>query len=275
MHMMSRYLSPDVNNWAKWINGADEGSIDIDNDGAMPFTRGLIDLSQALSQRLGRQMSMMATYNVNYIGIRLVNADDTDDNDGAANFGGKIQFWSPTKHRINALQMAREVEKAYESTQIDADSFFLSTDVDYRGLRFNWDADDQVRYATQESSTSHIGDQYSMSEIFRIYSLMQGSPIQSNALWSTDGRAGFTEQIGWTASYSNYDLIFDPIPVVNYDPYTPRSDRFELNLGSNHISVLGGLLMIDVVDCSTDSPQAIDDDYYVEVTVGVSGWSDF
>ena len=67
VHMVSRTAGTAQTDWFSFIAGGAAGDIDIDNDGEMPDTRALVDLSQALSQRLGRQMSMMSASQLNRI----------------------------------------------------------------------------------------------------------------------------------------------------------------------------------------------------------------
>ena len=269
-HYMSRLVSPSNQDWISFIAGGQGGDIDIDNDGVMPDTRILIDLSQALSQRLGRQMSMYSTYKVDYISISIVNQDDNIDNESGAEFSGKIHWYTPTKHRIDALQLMRQVEKHAESGELDADSFLLSTEKDYTGVRFNWDGDNQVIYPTSEAFTVLDGDQWDMDELFDIYNVMEGEPTQNNALWT--GRTGYTDQVSWNCFYRNSSWKDDPID--NDQIYHPESNLFQIsNLDAE---VLGGLLVIAVDNSSTNDPTAvIDDDYQVHVTIGVTGWSDF
>lgn len=269
VHMVSRTAGSNVSDWFQWIAGDGTGAgadIDADNDGEMADTRALVDLSQALSQRLGRQMSMMSVYKVNYLRIELENVDDLNDNEDGVAFGGKVNFWSPTKHRMNAMKLARSAEKHAEKSEVDADSFYLSTDHDYSGIRFNWDADGQVHYATSEAYSGLAGTEWDLKELFDVYDgMVEPGVVQSNALWSNDGRTGFPENIGFGTSYWN-----------NVGgAYQPQTTAFEWNGGNQHIEVLGGLLEVDVIHSSTDPPGAVDDDYRVRITVGITGWRDF
>lgn len=266
VHMVSRTAGTAQTDWFSFIAGGAAGDIDIDNDGEMPDTRILVDLSQALSQRLGRQMSMMSVYKINYIRIELENVDDAVDNVDGAQFGGKVNFWSPTKHRMNAMKLARATEKHQEKGEVDADSFFLSTDHDYSGIRFNWDADNQVVFPTAESFTGLAGAEWDLAELFDVYnSMVVQNPVQSNSMWSNDGRCGFPENIGFSVEYWN-----------NVGGgYQPHSTAFEWNGGDQYLEVLGGLLELDVIHSSTESPSLVDDDYRVRITVGITGWRDF
>lgn len=267
LHLMSKIANEDQAGWVTWVAGASSNDIDIDNDGVMPDTRLIIDISQALSQRLGKQMSMMSTYKVNYIGIQLVNVDDVNDNDGAAEFSGRIHYYEPSKHRIDAMQLARQTEKAAETVDVDSNSFLLRTTNVYNGMRFNWDSDSQVAYATAEGFSALTGGFWDLNELFFVYDSMLGDKMSDavNKLWAN--RTGYESQLGFTVAYQNSQ-------GANLQGYSPLNRPFIFQ-SSNPIEVLGGLLMIDFENSSTDTPQAIDDDYQVMITIGVSGWSDF
>lgn len=269
--MVSRIASPLQQDWVKWIYNDDSGanfqSIDGDADGA--FTQRntiLVDLPHALSRTFGRQMSSMSTYDVEYIRVELVNFDDANDNESGLSVSGHIYYWEPSKHRVDAMQMARQLENVYESTQVDEDSFLISTEKDYKGLRFNWDADDQVHVPTQEGFSGLAGSQWDLQELFNVYGAMQDNAnIYQNALWHN--RCGLQNSLGFETSYLNYTSL----AAENH--FMPTSRAFESH---KPISVLGGLLAIEFTHSSVDSSLNInDDDYLVQVTVGVRGWSDF
>jgi len=221
---------------------------------------------------------MMSTYKIDYISIHLVNSDGGLDNDSAANFGGRIHWWTPSKHRIDAMQLARATEKAVESSDIDLDSYLLNTQKSYKGMRFNWNSDDQVAKATAEGFSALSGTEWDLEELFTLYSTMLGEGEETNLLWSS-GRCGYPNQLGWTATYSNrsdaniYTAAVPP-EVSVAQQMAPRDFPFVLN--NANIEALGGLLWIDVESSTTDDiASTSDDDYHVLVTVGVSGWSDF
>ena len=268
-HYVSRAAGLLGNRWLKWIAN-DDGNETIDGDADGVFTgpnRILIDLSHALSQRLGRQMSMMSVYKVDYIKIELINRDDVNDNDSGLQLSGQAYYWGPSKHRIDAMQMARQLETATESVHLDQDSFLLSTERDYKGMRFNWDNDGQVTFATAEGFDNLQGGEWDMQELFTVYGGMQDLSSQfQNALWSD--RCGSMNNFAFDMSYVNHVANGDT------DGFDPESRPFTLpNAG---LEVLGGLMMLDITHSSTDSPlNVIDDDYEVRVTVGIDGWSDF
>ena len=253
------------------LEGAADGTMDGDADGVLTSRNTiLVDLSHALSIRLGRQMSMMHTYKVDYISIQMRNVDDANDNDSGLELNGKIHYWSPTSHRITAMKLAQAVEKQVESGSIDGDSFLLSTDDDYKGMRFNWDADGQVKYATSEGFTGLSGSEWDLKELFEIYSdqLVVGAP--DNHLWSS-GRLGYPDNIGFNCWYVNDTgqdgVINDPLGMQAYDP---KSHMFVFD---KQVDVLAGLIAIEFEGTSTDSPLNInDDDYEIQVTIGVTGW---
>lgn len=274
-HFMSTIAgSPTSTRWCKWIENDDAASpddetIDADADGFYTQSNKiLVDLTDALSSRLGRQMSMMSTYRVSSITVQLLNQDaGINDNESGLSVSGAIEWWSPTKHRIDAMQMARQLEIASESTVIDADSFLLSTDRDYSGIRFNWDADGQVNYPTGESFNALVGAEWDLHELFGIYNNTLPPNSASNALWGS-GRTGYVSDMGFTCSYVNNTDV-DGTAVSGHNP---QSRPFQFN---GNIDVLAGLLAIDFTHSSTDSPvNTVDDDYLVQVTIGVEGWSD-
>ena len=279
-HYCTRNATQDENQWLTFTVGGSNDDIDAGNafpgagEGVM-LDRILVDLSQAMSQRLGRQMSMMSTYKVNYISIALVNSPEGDNKQGALAVGGKIEYHAPTQHKIDALGLARATEKAKESSEIDGDSWLLSTSPSYRGLRFNWSGDDEVVYPSPESFANLSGDQWDMQEIFQIYNAMHPS-TKNNTLWSA-GRAGYQDSIGWSCAYHNQtDIDSEAFGAVD-EQFNPNSFPFIWNVApGQEIEVLGGLMNIQINHCNMPEPfSQVDDDYYVQVTIGVSGWRDF
>lgn len=281
-HMMTKRFTPSSSmSWACWQEDTayldSDGAMTIDNDGQAFLGMGIVDLSHALSVRLGRQMNQNMIYKVNYIRIELENRDDAVDNNAGISLGGAIDYYSPTHHRCQALKMAIASEKAYESTQIDGDSFpYLSTEKDYSGVRFGWNQDSDVLHQTSEAFTGLPGTHWDMNDVFTAYNLMEGPPQQTNALWAN--RCGYQNNIGWTASYLNNMIDTDGL---NSETSHQTHTAFELNLPEGReLSVLNGLLAVPVLHCSTDEFAVVDldgivdtsDDYYVRITVGVCGW---
>lgn len=281
--MMSRVASSSKSDWVHAYSGSN--LLEVDPDGLMSVPRKIrIDLSQALSQRLGRQMSMMSTYKVNYIRIELLNVDNTNDNDAGALFQGKLHYWSPSKHRINAMQLARQVEQKQGEGNVGDLFGPLDNTVTYKGMRFNWDSDSQTQFATTESFSVLSGSEWDLAELFNTYEMSKNvdENTYTNALWSS-GRCGYPEQVGWSASMSNMiatdRLISFPLgpDAASFDIYDPKSSAYELNLGNNPVEVLGGLLNLEVTHSSVENGglTTINDQFHLRVTVGVTGWSDF
>lgn len=253
----------------KWIfNPPDQLDIDADNDGVMTPNHGaLVDLSDLASQILGQQVPQSAKYKVHRIWMGLKNVDDVDDNDESTWFGGTIRWYPPTKHRLNALALARQVEKFDEGNQADADGFFLRDSNQYNALRFGWESNaeggfgtDQVRYGTSEGITEVGGTEWALTEVFRIYNEMHPA-TKFDSLWG--GRAGnMSCKIPWTVA-SATGVGAGDAPAL----------RTDWNSGSISADVLAGLLFVNVADSSLDEQGAVDDDYYitfgVEFDVGV------
>ena len=271
-HYVSRTASGSPNNWMTYIAGGSMDDIELDNDGVMPDTRILIDLSHAMSEVLGKQMSQMANYRVSYISVNIVNRQDGIDNESGVEFSGQLNYYSPTQNRIDALQLARQLEKHTESADIDADSFLLTTEKDYSGMRFNWDGDNQIKYPTVEGFSALVGSEWDITELFSIYNTMLGSGDYANELW-TYGRCGRTENISFNTWYQNKTGTADALD--DHEWYEPRSHMFQANVD---FTAMTGLLVLDITNSSTDDPTTEldwDDDWRVEVTIGVDGWSGF
>ena len=258
-----------------------------DNDGVFvsSYARGTIDLTRVLSRALGRQLSQMAVYRVNYISVQLRNVDDAVDNNNAAFFGGNLRFYGATKHRIDALQLAR----AYARSRVDGtfgdDPFAKFTDdKDYKGLRFNWSEDDQIQGANLDNS-SMSGNEFAMTKIFSAYdSMIGGTPsangydtgdTQGAALWESRTAHNVTNGIQWVTSLSNR-VTNSAAGIIDYGTDKPESMPFVWSAPSGQsIDVLGGLLRVELTHGNTDTFGTAEDEFELLVTVGVSGWDEF
>lgn len=249
-------------------------AIDVDDDGeySAPVPSGVIDLSSALSKSLGRQMPQFANYRIGFIEIGLRNKDDTNDNSGAGCFGGTIKYHEPTSHKIDGLQLARACEKASEGGIVDTDSLFLSTQRNYQGMRINFSGDGQIEDRTLMGITGLVGE-WDMKEILAVYGgMLTPANIYANSLWTQ--RTGALAKIGWAASITN--RVNDSGLLETDGAYDPRSDNWRLDLpAGSHLDVLNGLLEMTVSWSSTNDLQIVDDDYEIQVTLGVYGWEAF
>lgn len=250
-----------ISDGMKWIvNAPTNDDFDADNDGVMSTVHGgLIDLSHLASRMLGQQVPQSATYTIRSIRMMLRNVDDIDDNDESQWFSGTLRWYYPTKHRLEALSLARSAEKWAEGKQYDGDSFFLRTDNDYRGMRFGWTNSDigiadQVAYQTSEDFDNITGVDWNLYEIFSIYNDMH--PLTAaNAL--TTGRAGNDAcKILYTVANAS-GIGSGDAPAVLTD----------FNSGLLNAPCLAGLVYFTVADSGGDEAGAVDDDYQMVVSI--------
>jgi hypothetical protein len=278
-HMMCRIVSDDRNNWVAVKAGPGAATYSADNDGVLGSAHTIrVDLSQALSQRLGKQMSMMSVYKVNYLRIDVLNVNDANDNDAGVVFQGQWNYWTPTSHRVKAMKLARAIENEDGADEVGDMFGALDNMRAYKGMRFGWDGDQQVKFQTSESFSELSGSQWDLNELFNIYEMSISQPQEwSNALWES-GRCGYPNQFGWSAGMTNnaqtQAALNTELDSGTQDVHTPGATPFEWH---GEIDVLGGLLLIDTTHSSTDDGDLTvnDDDYIYRVTVGVKSWSDF
>lgn len=266
---------------ACWVIDTPVGSnISPDADGAMGSTQYiLVDLSYMLSEKLGRQMPMTATYRVKGIQIGLRNVDDTDDNDRGAFFAGTMFWHSPTKHKIDALQAARFVERHNELDQVDGDSIFFGSTAqnDYSGFRFNWNEDNQIAHPTGEAIGAIAGnsrDEWNIQDTLVGYSygaLAHGSEERTNQLWGR--RTGVSDEMQWSAQILNA-LHEDSVVTSTALLEKPERNDFVAPIpANNHLELLGGLLLISVAQSnSIPNGDVSPDDYDIQVSLQVEGW---
>lgn len=258
-------------NGFRWMDPVPaDNDIDPDNDGVMNpgdgGYRALVDLSQVSSELLGMQCTQSSKYTIRRMWISLRNVDDLDDNDDGAYFGGTVRWYHPTQHRLEALSLARAVDKAEEEAVIDADSHFLSTEKDYTAMRFSWGSSSdyglsQITYPTTESVSGHPGSRWGLGSIFSLYNEMT-EPNQTNALFT--GRAGDKScKIPWCASVSNSAATGAPTSITGA-PYLT-----DWNSGAIRGEALAGLVMVNVSVSNTDPPglAIFEDDYYLVVGI--------
>jgi len=274
--------------------GMDLGAPDTvteDNDGHIPLATDysyVIDLSHLLAEQLGRQMSMMATYRVKGIHLSLRNVDDTLDNNQALAIGGRIDWYSPTKHRIDALQAARKYLRSanWDSSEESSGHPFApwADDKMYKGLRFNWTADgDSVESANDDHTAVLAGTEFSMHEILDHYNkAIGGFPSEEgydasgnpgDAQWISRVGALQYDTIYWNAAYTN--TMTDTAPTPDGEIFGPSFQEFNWQSDSNHLAVLGGLMNVVANHCNTDAPGTVEDEYYIQCTIMVEGWEGF
>lgn len=207
---------------------------------------------------------MMAGYKIHSVTMGIRPVDDLFDNDESTFFAGRIGWFPVTDHSKKMLKLARQVEKAAEDSQIDADSFLLSTDNDYSGMRFGWSADDQVQYQTPENISGYGGTQWDLESLRQVYN-QQSTVPQSNALFN--GRVPDVCTAQFIMALASGQGAGDSPPPGG-------------NSADHHIPInceaLCGLLWGQFRYSGSDEDGTVDDDYVVTVTVNwtpeVSKW---
>lgn len=255
--------------------------VDIDADGVMApgSTKRVIvcDISEMLSYRLGKQIPQTATFRVNYLKVSLRNVDDLNDNNGPNYFAGTWEWYAPTKHRIDAIQAYRKWAKvSQEANASDVSEFSAIYDDansdEYKGIRFGWLAESDVNHATVSGSATNP---FALVDMFTEYNdglENDGLPTKNRALW--DRKLGHTQHLGWSAVCNNGEFI---VQTGDNDPVETAFIRDgEWTAPSGHcIEVLGGLLVLNIRHSSIDTVQDVDDDFDLQLDIGVSGWSAF
>lgn len=250
--------------------------LDQDADGVLEIgsTRRQIicDLSELLGYRLGKQIPQTANFRVNYLKISLRNVNDGNDNDGPNYFAGDWEWYTPTKHRVDAVQAWRQLEKRLEEDDADDEGLFVSTEDRYKGFRFGFSSATDVTHATR-GAPDPLQEGYNIVEMLSTYNsgLHNGVPAQTNAIY--DRKVGRTSHLGWSAVCENGFFQDVPGPVnENYDTAFIQDGEWTAPNG-HAIEVLGGLLAINFTHSSVDNVQNVDDDFHVFIDIGVSGWS--
>lgn len=275
MHIVGGRMSSTPSNGIKLIEGT--WPIDQDADGVLEgtatFRRIVVDLSEALGYRLGKQIPMSANFRVNYIRIGLRNVDDPNDNDGTTYFAGTTEWYHPSKHRIDAVQAWRQLEKRLEEDDADNEGLFVSTEDRYKGFRYGWVSDSDVSFATQGAPAGALPNGYNLVDMVAVYNTglkNGGVPSQTNPVW--DRLVGRSSKMGWSAMAQSREFIDQ---ATDNDPVdAARIQDYEWTAPAGHnIEVMGGLLIINVEHSNTDTVQTFDDDFDFQIDIGISGWS--
>lgn len=268
-------------NWCRWVLSSQvdsAGAVNIDEDGEYPENArpvAVIDLSAALSHQLGRQIGQNQTYRIRYLSVSVHNRDDTTDNEESAAFSGRIRWYSPTHHRVEAYQMYRDAWKHYykgSSNHMLFDSAGTATGGgDYRGLRVGLlnpsqmdggHNGEQVPYQATDPFTDIEGTFPCLNAIFNAYDeIVDPGDVDrkpGNALW-TSGRTGYPDGITWNCSLKN----------AGANGVGAAETHFQWE---GDADVMCGLLTLDVGHSTTDDAWTFADEYYVRIDVGVSGW---
>ena len=246
-------------------------TIDIDADGVMSggsTTKIVLDISEMLGFRLGKQIPMTANFRVNYLRFGLRNQDDSNDNDGPNYFAGDWEWYSPTKHRIDAVQAWRSLERRMEEDETDSGLMQGASGEDaYRGFRFGWLQDTDVSHPTA-GAPPELADGYSLVGMISVYNNAldnDGSPTKTGAIW--DRKVGRSSHLGTHAVCINGEF------PEGEGSTAMIQDGEWISPAGHCIEVVGGLLILNITHSSVDTQQLVDDDFEVYLDVGVSGWS--
>lgn len=247
---ITRTLTVGLDDGASWYaNIPSNSKINQDNDGVMAPAPGfMIDLSEVASLILGRQCPLMGEVKLHSLRFGIRHVDDTVDNAESAAFAGTVNWYPPTEHNQEALKLAREVEKARETYQVDADSVLLSNDTDYSGFRYGLTDSSQVTHNTQSDI---ILIDYNMVEIFGVYNEMTLVP-ESNALFR--GRA----------SNNSCSKMFAVAANTGQDT-TNATEFVDDMIVLNHRAL--PIVFGSITHSGTDEEGLVDDDYTFEVEV--------
>lgn len=268
-------------NWFRWVLSSQvdsQGGVNVDQDGEYPTNArpiALVDLSAAISHQLGRQIGQNQTFRVNYLSVSIHNRDDTLDNKESALFAGRIRWYSPTHHRVEAYKMYRDSWRHYYKGSTNSMVFDSAGDAtgggDYRGLRVGLlnpsqmdggHTGEQVPYQSTDPFTDIEGSFPCLNAIFNAYDqIVEPGDVDrkpGNALW-TSGRTGYPDGITFQASMKNSAA----------SGVGAAHEQFQWN---GDADVMCGLLALDIGHSSTDDGFVFEDEYYVRIDVGIDGW---
>ena len=266
--------------WIRWVENTahvgSDGELEIDWDGEYPAYNSplcVIDLSAAMSHIMGRQIAQNQTFRVKYIQVSIQNHNDTLDNSESAVFNGRVRWYSPTHHRVEAYQAFRKMWKAYyqsssaHSLFIDPDQY--ATQGEYKGLRVGLvetaaGGIQQVPYQSRDPFTDIDGIYPNLQYIFDAYDEVTIPSVDNkpaNALW-TSGRTGYPEGIEFQTYLKN----------AGANQLAAQGEPYQVDVDAD---VMCGLLAVNFTGSSTQSDileGLFQDEYRISITIGVEGW---
>lgn len=265
-------------NWCRWIESYQVdsgGAVNLDVDGEYPPNArpvAVLDLSAAMSHQMGRQMGQNQTYRIRYVSVTLENKDDTIDNSESIVFSGRLRWYSPTHHRVEAYQRYRSAWKHYykgSTNTLAFDNEFSATQGEYLGLRVGLcetPAVMQVPFHSTDPFTDVDGTYPALNTIFNAYDdmLPSGGAVgkkPDNALW-TSGRTGYPEGIDWMTYLKN----------LGPGQMGAQGECFQW---TGNADVMCGLLCLDIQGSGAQgdlSDSVFTDEYRIRITIGVDGW---
>lgn len=261
-------------NWARWIDTGTTGT--VTSGGAVsPAVGGeysskphaTIDLSAALSNMLGRQVTQGQTFRISYIGVSIENDDAGDNNDECMAATGRFRWYSPQSHRVDAYQAYRKAWRIHTRGGSSSNSqLFTQTDAtqgEYKALRCGIAADttEQVPFASVDPFSDISGTYPNLYYIFKAHDTANGGDgaDYTNKLW-LDGRTGHPQGISWTAAN------------INTGGNGDKGDNRGFHQDNLDIEAMCGLLHFVIDSTQSDDAFSFDDEYHFRVTIGVDGW---
>jgi len=284
--------NPNAGKGMTWRAGSNyvgnTGNLIMDRDGYIDNApTAIIDLSDLMSQIVGRQCPQTANYRVKSIGLSLRNVDDTIDNEKGAVFQGFIGYRSPTSHLVDAVQMARKAVTAASSGEITAASTYLSVAQSYTGFRFNHGSEWEVRFPTDMGGISGWAaavpsgqSQATLGDILYLYNQHKFSGAQDdygNKLWNSRVMTEYSK-LGFSVSLKNAQKNLDGITNATVEDMAVNDFQWVAPAG-NHLDVFGGLLWVTLTHSHTKmesvNSDTIKDEYRLVADITVEGWSEW
>lgn len=260
-------------NWARWV---DAGSAGPTAAGAIsPATGGeysdkpgaVIDLSAAISMVIGRQVTQNQTFRVSHVSVVIENDDEGTNNDEGFAITGRLRYYSPTDHRVNAYQAYRKAWRAFYSGGGTTSMAFSTVGSlgEYKALRCGISDDysnEQVAFGSTDPFSDVTGTNPNLEPIFQAYDgANAGDGAEyTNKLW-LDGRTGHPESVIWSCqNISGKD-----------SPSTMRNEGYHMNF-HNPLRVMCGLLHFTVDSTQVDNLLSFDDEYHIRIGLGIDGY---
>ena len=98
---------------------------------------------------------------------------------------------------------------------------------------------------------------------------------EGQALWETRTGSGeeSRDSVYWVTSYVNREQTSNF--TDDGETHSPRSTPWTMDLGNRYISAMGGLLHLDLIHSNTDTAGILEDEFFIQVSLGIEGWEEF
>ena len=240
----------------------------------------VVDISSALSNIMGREMSQEKIFYVDYISLRLKNSGSgSNNNEESTAFSGYVKWYNPTQSRIKAYRMYRTAWRMMQKDDSSNNRLFSPQKI-YRSLRIG--NLPQTGAGGNATIPRHSDDPFSdvdntkafQQSIFNAYDRMKGFKTSANLLqvggnhtngqWLSGRCSSHPQSLGFTVGIANPK---DGGPGAGYQEWIWQGPQ---------ISVMNGLLMLEISNSTSCNSWTganwSDEEYQLEITVGVKGW---